>query len=418
MPEVQIFPRKAWTLLVYMAGDNDLERFGGLDIAEMDGLPSDEHLNVVVQFDSRATATYRYRFYPGGHEQVGEPLGEVNTGDPKTLTEFVTWGKNHFPAERTALVIWNHGTGPLNLPPDFDYSRIRSGDTQALKTELQRTLFTTTLARLAENRPRLRAVALDATNRDYLETQELAAALEAVPGAGARVDVIGFDACLMSTVEIAYQLRLLARVMAGSQELEPGVGWPYKDIVTALANDPDMSAEQLGTTIVTCYARSTGMKLRDSMSPYTQATLNLTLADRMFELVGDLTKALNVPNVLNNSTVQQAMRNARDDAKRFNRNSPEHARELADLADWCEIVERESKGGAGSPFREQLQALRGHLSPGTGLVAASLAHGGDDADRIHGVSIYWPLETYLPIYETLDFARTGWGQLTRAILAL
>ncbi len=417
MPEAQIFPRKAWTLLVYMAGDNDLERFGNLDIAEMDGLPSDQHLNVVVQFDSRATATYRYRFYPGGHAQVGEPLGEVNTGDPNTLTEFVTWGKAHFPADRTALVIWNHGTGPLSLPPDFDYSRIRSGDSQALKRELQRTMFTTTLARLAEIRPRLRAVALDATNRDYLETQELAKALEAVPGAGARVDVIGFDACLMSTVEVAYQLRQLARVMVGSQELEPGVGWPYKDIVTALASDPNMSAEQLGKTIVTCYARSTGMKLRDTMSPYTQAALNLSLADRTFELVGDLTQALNTPAVLDNGTVRQAMRNARHDAKRFNRNQPEHARELADLTDWCDIVERETKGRAGSPFREQLQALRSHLELGAGLVAASLAHCGDDADRIHGVSIYWPVESYLPVYDTLDFARTGWGQLTNAVLA-
>lgn len=417
MPEAQIFRRKAWTLLIYMAGDNDLERFGNLDIAEMDRLPSDEHLNVVVQFDSKATATYRYRFHPGGHEQVGEPLGEVNTGDPKTLTEFVAWGKTLFPAERTALVIWNHGTGPLALPPDFDYSRIRAGDTQALTRELRRTMFTTTLDRLAENRPRLRAVALDATDRDYLETQELAKALEAIPGVGARVDVIGFDACLMSAVEVAYQLRLLARVMVGSQELEPGVGWPYNDIVTALANDPDMSAEQLGKTIVTCYARSTGMKLRDTMSPYTQAALNLTLADRTFELVGDLTKALDTPDVLDNSMVRQAMRNARHGAKRFNLKRPEHARELADLADWCDILIRDTKGRAGNPFREQLRALRSHLELGVGLVAASQAHGGDDADRIHGVSIYWPAGAYLPVYDTLGFARTGWGQLANAKLA-
>jgi len=409
MSDVPIYPKKAWTMLVFMAGDNDLEAFAHLDLAEMDSLPSDEHLHVVVQFDSRAKATYRFRFFPGGHEKVGQPLGEVNTGDPASLTGFVTWGKKHFPAAQTALVIWNHGTGLRDLPPDFDYSRLRSGEAETVQALLRRTLFNPTLAKLAQTRHQLRGVAIDATDRDYLDNQELQKALSDIPGEGPRIDLLGFDACLMNVVEIGYQLRSLARFMVGSQETEPGAGWPYNQVLTALVANPDMSARQLGETVVKCYARSTGMKLRQE-SPFTQSVLDLGMVDQTFNLVRDLALALDVPFVLENSTVEQALRTASESVKRF------HDRDLADLSDWCAHLVRETKGGAGDHFRYQLLALQAHLELGAGLVIANIAHGGSDADHIHGVSIYWPQTTYSSVYDSLEFAVSGWGRFVNKLV--
>jgi len=410
MPNVPIYPKKLWTLLVFMAGDNDLESFADLDLVEMESLPSDEHLHVVVQFDSRAEATYRYRFFPGGSEVVGEPLGEVNTGDPAVLTEFVTWGKKHFPAEQTALVIWNHGTGLRDLPADFDYSALRNGETKAVEKELGRTLFRPTLPKLAQMARRLRGVAIDATARDYLDNQELQNALAAVPGDDPRVDLLGFDACLMNVVEIGYQLRGLARFMVGSQETEPGAGWPYKEVLTALAAEPTMPARRLAETVVTCYGQVAGRKMRGRESPYTQSALDLDRVGQTFDLVRELVQRLADPQVLKQSKVRNALRPSSDQIKRF------RDRDLADLLDWCEVLRRETKGQAGTPFREALLALQTHLSSGTELIVANHAHGGDDAARIHGVSIYWPLESYSPVYDKLDFATSGWGGLVRKVL--
>lgn len=413
MPDVPIYPKKAWTLLVFMAGDNDMESFADLDLVEMEALPSDEHLHVVAQFDSRAEATYRYRFLPGSTEVVGKPLGEVNTGDPNSLTQFVMWGKKHFPAERTALVIWNHGTGLRDLPDDFNYSALRSTkDSQTIKAEIKRTLFAPTLAKMAKTCPRLRGVAIDATDRDYLDNQELKDALTAIPADGPRVDLIGFDACLMNTVEIAYQLRGLAQLMVGSQETEPGIGWPYKEIVTTLAAKPTMTPGQLAETIVSLYTEATGKKMRgrSKASPYTQSALDLCQVELTFKLVNELTLKLLDEEVFRNSVVRKALSRTRKEVKRF------HDRELVDLMDWCEFMYLWTKGNAGKLFRESLLALRDHLKLGEALIVANQAHGGKDAAHIHGVSIFWPQEKSSIVYNTLDFACSRWGELVKQMM--
>lgn len=407
MADVPVYPKKAWGFFVYMAGDNDLEPFGNLDVAEMDCLSSDDHIHVVVQFDSRAHVTYRYRFFPGSHEQVGEPLGEINTGNPESLTAFTTWAKDHFPAEQTALVIWNHGTGPKNLPPDFDYSAIRSADRDALAATVGRALFKTTIQKLAARQPGMRGVALDATDRDYLDNLELQAALARMPGEGPRVDLLGFDACLMNCVEIAYQMREVARWMVGSQETEPGKGWPYDQILAALAAEPQMPARRLAEVIVTCYARSTGMKFRGFPSPFTQSALDLSQAQRAGDLMRALVAKLNEPAIKRHVKVEQFLRWSSLRVKRF------RGRDMVDLLDWCQNLERETKGRAGEPFREELSALQAHLVLGSGLITATLAHGGNDAERIHGVSAYWPQENYSTVYDSLDIATAGWGEMAK-----
>jgi hypothetical protein len=71
---------------------------------------------------------------------------------------------------------------------------------------------------------------------------------------GQKLDLIGFDACLMSMIEVAYQVQHACRWMVASQEDEPGSGWPYGPILAALAADPAAPAETLARIIVDAYA--------------------------------------------------------------------------------------------------------------------------------------------------------------------
>ncbi len=424
MTETRVYSRKAWAFLVYMAGDNDLETFAHSDLNEMRSLPSDDHVHVVVQFDGRGKATRRFRFRPGRREKVGEPLGEINTGDPASLTQFVTWGKEHFPAEKTALVIWNHGTGLRDLPADFDYSKLlRSRDIQSLRNELGRTVFAPTLIKLAQHHPMMRGVAIDATDRDYLDNKELKAALAAVPydgpgTDGPRVDLLGFDACLMNALEIAYQLRGLAQFMVGSQETEPGFGWPYGEILRALAASPALTPAELAEKIVLLYAAETGSKkLRGPKeSPFTQSALDLAHVESTFSLVCRAAQELGKPSTLSHSAIQKAFRRMPQGVKRF------RDRDLVDLGDWCDCLRRwtATARSSGKPlsFREPLQDLRNHLQLGKGLVIANQVHGGKDTERIHGVSIYWPQESHSSVYNELDFAQSGWGRLIENVVNL
>jgi hypothetical protein len=414
LPDDPIFQKKAWTLLVYMAGDNDLDSQGTRDLDEMRALPSDEHLHVAVQFDSLYSKTYRYRIIPGDYVLIGQPLDEVNTGDPKNLTTFITWGMEHFPAEQTALVIWNHGTGLRDLPPDFNYSALRAGESRKIIKELRRTLFRPTIEKINAGRHRLRGIAIDATDRDYLDNIELKnALLEALPeqnGQRRRLALVGFDACLMSEVEIAYQLKDVAAYMVSSQELEPGVGWPYgeilKKIAQALENNQALGACQLSEIIIESYIYSVKEKASSKTYSYTQSTLDLGQAQHTFELVRELVDRLAQQSILENSTIEKAFRIVFQDAKRFSE------REQVDLSDWLTILQRETRGNAGAPFRQALLNLQAHLKKGQGLIVDSQAIG-KDRKRVHGVSIYWPELDYLPVIERLDFKGTGWWRLAK-----
>ena len=277
--------RKKWTVMVWMAGDNDLEEFGDKDIAEMKRVGSNDDINIVVQLDHMSDDNTRRYFVRSGGEpddDVVEELGETNTGDPIVATDFFRWAIDRYPADRLLGVIWNHGAGI----DDTDVYRSAGGGNgsrgatggngasaglarRALSGRHRRALFQSTVAQAAHDR----AIAFDDTSKDFLDNVELKKVLAEVKRqTGREIDVLGFDACLMSMVEIAYQLRGTARVVVGSEELEPGDGWPYDRVLKALASAPDMSPADLGAEIVELYVDS----YRDES--ITQAAVDLVQA--------------------------------------------------------------------------------------------------------------------------------------------
>ena len=106
-----------WTVLVYLDGDNNLEREAVEDFLEMASVGSNGDVQIVVQFDRAPGYDRRYGDWHGTlrfHVTQGmtpEPanaladLGEANMGDGQTLHSFVQWGKATFPAQRTSLVL-------------------------------------------------------------------------------------------------------------------------------------------------------------------------------------------------------------------------------------------------------------------------------------------------------------------------
>ncbi|MFH1735124.1 MAG: clostripain-related cysteine peptidase, partial [bacterium] len=103
-----------WTFMVYMAGDNNLDGAALRDIAEMARAGSTKDVNVLVQLDRiEDNLTRRFRITTGGgfKKDCIESFGEANTGDPQVLYDFVKWAADNYPADRYALILWNHGSG-------------------------------------------------------------------------------------------------------------------------------------------------------------------------------------------------------------------------------------------------------------------------------------------------------------------
>lgn len=403
---------KRWTVLAWIAGDNNLDAYGLTDIKEMKKVGSTDAVDIVVQFDRRGDGkTYRYRLRKGtslAADVVGK-LGETNTGDPAVAIDFFTWGMREYPAEKTLAVIWNHGSG---IDEADVYARARTrgirierharrgartrprSQARAIATGgLRRSLFATTL----DSAIRLRAIAYDDTNRDFLDNAELKHVLARVVKQVKRpIDVLGFDACLMSMVEVAYQLRGLVGHIVASEELEPGDGWPYDHVVGDIVARPKASGADVARRIVKRYLAS-----YPASEEVTNAALDVgrvtTVAQAVDRLAGACLPTLQTP------ADYAAFGRAVTTAQRFD------MKDYVDLGDLCrQLIARSPRPDVQQAARQVLDALTG---PQPFVVAEG--HKGSTVAGATGTAIYFPLVGDVQVaYARLDFAQaTRWGEL-------
>lgn len=201
---------REWTLLVYVDADNNLEPYALTDLKEMEqgmGLVENEapgKLEVLVLEDrakgySNAmgdwTGARVYRVRPSrGKDTIDSELlldcGELNMGDPAVLEAFIRAGRSKFPAPKTALVMWDHGAGWVNMANDNDNGA--GGQDELLLSEL-----TGVLSRTASLFPE------------------------------GKLDLIAFDMCLMGQAEVITACAPFARTMTAGATVLPAVGMDY-----------------------------------------------------------------------------------------------------------------------------------------------------------------------------------------------
>ena len=218
------------------------------------------------------------------------------------------------------------------------------------------------------------------------------------------VDLVGMDACLMTMLEVAYQIRDHARVLVGSEELEPGAGWPYAVILGDLASKPTLGPEELGATIVRHYVEAYEATGLDA----TQSAIDLDQLDDLVDAVDALALALLAG--LRRAGMVAALRLAWHRTLRFFDDAyvdlHHFATELARATDRrrirraCEDLRRAIEGKAArSPLFAE-------------------AHTGPRVDPARGLSIHLPAFRNPAVhYRELDFARrTRWADVMDAYL--
>ncbi len=277
-----------WTFMIYLDADNNLEMAGITDFLEMASVGSSSHLNIVVQMDRIAgytglyddwTNTRRFLIQNGDTPSSApvQSLAEQNMGDPNVLRDFVEWGVTTYPAQNYALVIWNHGEG------------WRLQQEEATKKMMERA------ARTGETPAFPKMVASDYTDQDELYMREVQEALEAAKtglqtrlNREVKLDIVGFDACLMGMLEVAYAIRHAADFMVASEESEPNNGWPYDTILSELSATPTYSPRDLASIIVTKYIES-----YPANSKVCQSALDLSELDNVCKKLNDFTTEAN-----------------------------------------------------------------------------------------------------------------------------
>ena len=103
--------KKPWTVMVYMAADNDLGRFAESDLAEMEKAVQNDIINVVTLTDWPAPSkTYRYLIQNGKRKTLSSGPN-IASYKGECLSSFVRESAREFPADRYLLVLWGHGDG-------------------------------------------------------------------------------------------------------------------------------------------------------------------------------------------------------------------------------------------------------------------------------------------------------------------
>jgi hypothetical protein len=386
-----------------MAGDNNLEGAGRDDLAEMKRVGSTADVNVIVQFDTEEKKTTRYRVEKNKLKVV-QQLPGVDCGNPKVLTQFIQWGIKNYPAQHYLLDVWNHGGGWENLPADYNYDALRLAKplAAAKRYRLKRALFRTTVQKIHKRPAQARAIAIDCGSHDYLDNQELRNGIFKALPKGRKVDILGCDACLMNMLEIAYEMKDTATLMVGSEETEPGAGWPYAAILKGLVAKPTMAPADLAKIIVTEY----GKYYQKSRETATQSALDLGHIQATAAAVNELADAL----LADLHNVAGAVLLAKGRTQKFE--MPEYI----DLGDFAkQLAQRLPQNAAVKAATDKvLQALQ----PATGgSLVMQNSTAGTRVQRATGVSIYFPpSEEYAPDYKDLAFSKDGrWKAFLEAL---
>jgi hypothetical protein len=257
-----------WTIMVFLNAKNNLEDDGLANFREMAATGSSSDVNVLVEMgrpkkhittDAEGwDGVLRFRITEGQEPVPKQALVDLrgnptlsDMGSPAALQDFVEWSIAEYPAKRYLLVIWNHGQGWRFQMAEDEGVRMASARAPNDSASVQR------LAEAAATTPQIggyRAASFDDDTRHFLYNSDIQHVTEfASSKIGRKVDVIGFDACLMSMLETAYAFRRSASLLVSSEELEPPAGWDYVPIIRSLVSQPNMSSLELAKSIVAAY---------------------------------------------------------------------------------------------------------------------------------------------------------------------
>lgn len=390
---------RAWTLLVYMCGDNNLESSAAADLRELTRIGSTNDVAVVVQFDRyhKGEPTRRYYIEKGRAlaRSIVDTLGETNDGDVKTLIDFIDWGVEHYPARRYMLDIWNHGEGWDDTDVYHRGVFKENAELSRPATPLRRiaanhAVFSTT-AILSANKY---AVGLDDHAKDFLDNEELQkAARHAREVIGHPIDIVGMDACLMAMIEVYYQFRGNVMVGVASEETIPLRGWPYSTILETLTGDAGIDPGSFAARIVEQYAASYPADHRVTLS-----ALNVEKSRTFVRAIDTL--AAEMVAAFHDSNAYRSIAFASKNAWR-SMDTPAYL-DITDFAD-------KLAGAVGSP-PSLVAASRDVVRTSREFVIASAARG---QSHPRGVTIWLPesppADATIEIYKKLDFVKeTDW----------
>lgn len=370
-----------WNILVHMSAENNLYSFGLEDLNEMEaGIPTDGSVNVFVLFDgvkNGDSCVYKVKRDVMNKEIISEKLtpaelipanGEIDSGSADIAAKFVAWSAKANKADHTMVAYWDHGSGLFNGNPNPITKGFGWDD--------------------------------NGTHMSTSDISKIAAAFKAA--SGKNLSIIGFDACLMSHGEIAYQGAGAIDYLVSSEELEPGKGWDYKGWLEAVGKG-DHTPAGVASALVDSYGASyaPGGSQASGRDNITLSAVDINaFVSSTVPALNEFVAAANA-DMANSKT---ALQNARKATQTF------YNRDCADLGNFIANVKAGGAKGALGASIAKLQAAYG-----ASIVRET--HSKNYAGAT-GIVLYFPTPTQSINATYLDpskiaFAKESWKDLLK-----
>ncbi|MBR0178921.1 MAG: hypothetical protein IJQ03_00620, partial [Firmicutes bacterium] len=317
------------TIMVYMCGA-DLESRSGMgtkDLQEMLNATLGSKVKLIV-YTGGSTAWRNdkvsskvnqiWQIDNGKMKCLEENAGTASMTSPSTLTSFIQYCAKNFKANRYALILWDHGSGSVS-GYGYDEKNTRSG------------------------------------------SMTLAGLSTAFENGGVKFDFIGFDACLMATVENALMCSKHADYLIASEETEPGIGWYYTDWLTALGKNTSMDTLDIGQKICDDFVGKCASSCRGQ-----QTTLSvIDLAELEHTVPDKLTAFSKSVSALIANKEYQTVSAARNGCREFATSS---RIDQVDLTDLCVHLNTKESQALAKVLKEAVKYNRtGNISNAYGL---------------------------------------------------
>ena len=329
--------RDTVTIMVYMCG-TDLESQQGMatsDLKEMANASVGDNINLLIYTGGcrrwrnnvvSSSVNQIYQIKNGKFICLEKDMGSASMVNPDTLSSFISYGKTHFPANRMCLIFWDHGGGSVS---GFGYDE-KVGHNQSMS---------------------------------------LAGINNALKKADVKFDMIGFDACLMATVENGIMLSQYGDYMIASEETEPGVGWYYTNWLNSLNKNTSIPTVQIGKQIADDFVEVCSRQCRGQAT-----TLSVVdLAELQATVPGELKQFSIDTNEMIQNKEYKAVSQARSKTREFAQSSRIDQIDLVDFA----------KNMGSDEGKSLAKALQG---------AVKYNKTGGSISHAYGLSIYFPYQ--------------------------
>ncbi|MST73274.1 hypothetical protein FYJ68_09185 [Olsenella sp. CA-Schmier-601-WT-1] len=350
---VDVASAKSATVMVYMCG-SDLESGYGAasaDIEEMLEADLGDNVNVVLEtggasewsFSPEADPSTRQRWVlEDGEASLVQDAGEGTMLDEDEVTDFCSWAAKEYPADRYILIFWDHGGGTIG---GFGYD---------------------------ENYPDASALTLSQLRN-------------AIKASGVAFDMVGFDACLMATVECAWAMEPVADYLVASEQTEPGDGWSWTGFLNQLGSDPSTATTDLGKTIIDDFSAHYAETGEEDT---TLSLIDLREISRVYERLSSFLDEA-ADSIEADNALFTTMSGARSRAKSY-------AEDSVDQVDLVDMVDRSDFEGADDVSE---------------AVASCVKYRSDTSSGSNGIAMYFPyseVSQYSDVRQVLeDIGYTG-----------